>query len=159
MRSRVSWLTPMATRTATTPPRRRRSRVRKPKGRRNLADADLPEVVVEVPDDDLEKLVAEGKARRIGAEVSYKLGYQRGGARRIKVVRVTYQTVDAEGESVLETAPKPPELLKRSLAAPSLLAYIAVAKFCDGLPFYRQEDILGREGASVDRGTMSRWME
>ena len=73
--------------------------------------------------------------------------------------RVKYRTIDAQGESALETAPLPPELLRRCLAAPSTLAHLATQKFCDGLPLYRLEDICARDGLRLDRGTMSRWLE
>ncbi len=135
------------------------ARPRRPKGRRNLADADLPEVRVEITDEVFEKLVAEGKAERVGTETTYKVGYERGGYRRIAVDRVKYRTRDARGESVLETAPRPPELLRRCLAAPSTLAHVAIQKLCDGLPLYRQEEICLRDGLRLDRGTMSRWLE
>jgi transposase len=138
---------------------RRAPRKRRPKGRRNLADADLPEVTVEVPDEQFEKLVAEGKAERIGFETSYKLGYERGGFRRIVMARVKYRAIGARGKSEIETAPLPPELLKRCMASPSTLARIVIQKLCDGLPLYRLEDILAREGFALDRGTMSRWLE
>ena len=134
-------------------------RKRRPKGRRNLAEVDLPEVVVEVTDELFEQLVAEGKAERIDVETSYKLGYERGGYRRIAIQRVKYRALDAQGESVLETAPLPPELLRRCLAAPSTLAHIATQKLCDGLPLYRLEEIGARDGIRLDRGTMSRWLE
>jgi len=134
-------------------------RKRRPKGRRNLADADLPEVSVEITDELFEQLVAEGKAERIGAETSYKLGYERGGYRRIAMQRVKYRAIDGRGESSLETAPLPPELLKRCMAAPSTLAHLATQKFCDGLPLYRLEDICARDGLRLDRGTMCRWLE
>ena len=136
------------------PPRKRRSR-----GRRNLADADLPEVTIEVTDELFEQLVAEGKAERLGVETSYKLGYERGGYRRIAVTRIKYRALDARGESTIETAPVPPELLRRCMAAPSTLAHLATQKFCDGLTLYRLEDICGRDGLRLDRGTMSRWLE
>lgn len=131
----------------------------KPKGRRNLAAADLPEVTVDVPDELFEKLVAEGKAERIGTEVSYKLAYERGGYRRVAVARVKYRVIDARGEASIETAPLPSELIRRCFAAPSTLAHIAAQKFCNGLPLYRQEDISGRDGFRIDRGTMCRWLE
>ena len=137
----------------------KRKRKGRPKGRRNLAEADLPEVTIEVADELFERLVAEGKAERIGTETSYKLGYQRGGYRKIALQRIKYRALDGRGESTLETAPLPPELLRRSLAAPSTLAHLATQKFCDGLPLYRLEDICARDGLRLDRGTMSRWLE
>src|SRR5690606_9128423 len=44
--------------------------------------AEMPEERVEILDPEL-----EGKAERIGFEVSYQLGYQRGGPRRILIAR------------------------------------------------------------------------
>ena len=69
-----------------------------------------------------------------------------------------YQAIDSTGESVVETTPLPPEAFPRCLAAPSLLAYVAVAKHCDGLPLARLEGILARGGVGVDRGSMGRWV-
>jgi len=131
----------------------------KPKGRRDLADTDLPVVRIEIPDELFEQLVAEGKAEPIGFEESSKLAYERGGHRRLVTARVKYRATNAQGVVEIETAAVPKELLKRCLAAPSLLAHVATNKFCDGLPLYRQQDILARAGAPIDRGTMSRWME
>jgi len=131
----------------------------KPKGRRDLADTDLPVVRIEIPDELFEQLVAEGKAEAIGFEESSKLAYERGGHRRLVTARVKYRATNAQGVVEIETAAVPKELLKRCLAAPSLLAHVATNKFCDGLPLYRQQDILARAGAPIDRGTMSRWME
>jgi len=132
---------------------------RKPTGRRNLAEAELPEETVELADDLFEQLVADGKAERIGFETSYRLRRLRGGMMRVAVKRVKYRAVDSRGQARIETTPLPPELLRRGMAAPSLLAHVAVQKFCDGLPLFRIEDRTSREGFRIDRGTMSRWME
>ena len=42
-------------------------------------------------------------------------------------------------------------------AEPSLLSHMAVCKFVDHIPLYRQEAILNRIGVPIDDGTMSRW--
>lgn len=42
-------------------------------------------------------------------------------------------------EPTIVTAPLPPQILPHALATPSLLAHILSDKFCDGLPFHRQE--------------------
>ncbi len=130
----------------------------KPKGRRDLKTSGLPEVRVEIADALFERLVDEGKAERIGFEESSKLGYERGGHRHIVTARVKYRAMGAKGPEI-ETAAVPKEVIPRCLAAASTLAHIATNKFCDGLPLYRQQDILSRTGASIDRGTMARWME
>ena len=132
---------------------------RKPTGRRKLSDLPLDEERVEITDEELEKLVAAGKAERIGFEESSKLAYKRGGMRRLVIARVKYRVVDDQGESQVETTPMPPECFPRSLAAPSMLARILVDKYCDGLPLHRLEDRFEREGLPIDRGTMCRWVE
>jgi transposase len=112
------------------PPAERKPR--KPTGRRDLHKLPLEEERVEMSDPLFDQLVAEGKAERIGFEESCRLAWKRGGMRRLVVARVKYRAVDVRGESVLETAPMPPECFPRSLAAPSLLAHVLVDKFCDG---------------------------
>jgi len=67
--------------------------------------------------------------------------------------------LDDQKASTIETALMPAETFPRSLAAPSLLAYIITEKHLQGLPLYRFEDRFGRDGTPVDRGTMCRWLE
>jgi transposase len=141
------------------PPSTMERKPRKPTGRRDLRQLPLEEERVEISDPLFDELVADGKAERIGFEESCRLAYKRGGMRRLIIARVKYRAVDARGESVIETAPMPPECFPRSLAAPSALAHVISEKFCDGMPFNRVEDRLAREGVSVDRGTMCRWAE
>ena len=131
----------------------------KPKGRRDLRDLKLPVERIERFDVLFEKLVSEGKAERFGFEESSKVAWKRGGARLLVLARAKYRTVDAAGESMIETTPMAPECFPRSLAAPSLLAHVVAEKFCDGLPLHRIEDRMAREGFPLDRGTMSRWVE
>jgi len=131
----------------------------KSSGRRNLRSLPLEERRVEVEDPLFEQLVKEGKAERCGYEESCKLAWQRGGMRRLVVARAKYRTVGANGETAVESASMPKELLWRCTAAASLLAHIIVAKHCDGLPLFRIERRFARDGVPLDRGTMSRWLE
>lgn len=55
-------------------------------------------------------------------------------------------------------APAPPMPIERALPGPKLLAHIAVSKFCDHAPLYRQADIYARAGVELDRATMAEWM-
>ena len=71
--------------------KRRGTRTSKPTGRRDLREADLPEVRVEIDDPAL-----EGHAERIGFEESSRLGYERGGMRRIIVARVVYKVAPVQ---------------------------------------------------------------
>ena len=131
----------------------------KSKGRRRLQDLDLPEERIEIADPFFEELVAAGKAKRIGTEDSYSLGYVRGGHRRVVTARVKYRVVDEHGTVTLATAPLPARTFRRSLLAPSMIAHILTDKYCDGLPFFRVERRLEREGIPIDRGTLSRIAE
>lgn len=130
----------------------------KPTGRRDLRKMALEETRIELTDPVFDELVAQGKASRAGFETSYKLAYHRAGFRRLAIARAKYQ-VDADGETLIETTPMPPECFSRSLAAPSALAHVLSEKFTDGLPLHRQESRAARDGAQLDRGTMCRWGE
>lgn len=55
-------------------------------------------------------------------------------------------------------APAPELPIEKGRPGPGLLAHIAVSKYCDGIPLYRQSVILGREGVDIDRATMAEWM-
>lgn len=140
----------------------RKNRQRPPTGRRNLSEVDestLPVVRVEIDDPLFEQLVAEGKAKRIGTEDSSRIGYERGGFRRVLTQRVVYQATNAQGQAELETASLPAELLPRCIATADTLAHILVGKYCDGLPLYRLEQVFERMGLRIARGMMSRWIE
>jgi len=66
--------------------------------------------------------------------------------------------VDTEGkEGAIRIAPLPPQIIPKSIATPSLLAYILTSKFCDALPFYRQEKMFLRRGIDLSRQNMSYW--
>jgi len=56
------------------------------------------------------------------------------------------------------TTPLPPQPLPKRNASPELLAHIAVSKFLDGLPFYRQEKIWERLEIHLPRATQANWM-
>ncbi len=61
-------------------------------------------------------------------------------------------------DSYLVTAQKPKQPIEKSIASPSLLAYIAVQKYGDALPLYRQSDMFKRIGIELDRTNMANWM-
>ena len=58
----------------------------------------------------------------------------------------------------LVTASKPKQPIEKSIAAPGLLAYISVSKYCDALPLYRQVEIFKRIGIELDRSSLANWM-
>lgn len=52
----------------------------------------------------------------------------------------------------------PAHIIESGLPTERLLAYIAVSKYADGLPLYRQEAIYLRDGVEMSRNLMAQWM-
>jgi transposase len=52
----------------------------------------------------------------------------------------------------------PSHIIESGLPSEALLAQIAVSKYADGLPLYRQEGIYARDGVELDRRLMAQWM-
>jgi transposase len=55
-------------------------------------------------------------------------------------------------------APAPLHLIESGIPTEALLAQIAVSKYADGLPLYRQEAIYARDQVELDRSLMAQWM-
>ncbi len=58
----------------------------------------------------------------------------------------------------IHTAAMPPQPIPKSMATPSLLAQVAVSKYVDGAPLYRQEAMFRRIGVDLSRATLAFWM-
>jgi hypothetical protein len=56
-------------------------------------------------------------------------------------------------------APRPLEIVRRGMLAPSMIAHLLAQKYLMGLPFHRLEQQFAREGFTLDRGTMARYSE
>ncbi|MCH5374248.1 MAG: IS66 family transposase [Planctomycetes bacterium] len=82
--------------------------------------------------------------------------------RRLRILEHYQEVIVLEDPSTLNTtmvtAAVPEPLLDRCYAGPSLLAYLAVSRFADHLPYYREEDILRRSGLLIHRSTQWRWI-
>jgi transposase len=138
-------------------------RVRRGKGRRNLADIeDLP-VTTHV-----HELSAEERAcpccgaerKEIGAEESWQIEHYPARFERIQHLRKKYACPKCENKgdgAQIQTAAKPESAIEKGLAGPGLLAYIVTSKFADYLPLYRLEDIFKRQGFEISRATQSVW--
>jgi transposase len=137
----------------------RRKRGRKP------IDPKLSRIEVVVDLTEAEKAVGDGfELVRIGEETSeqvHEVPQKYIVIRTVRpkyVVRRAYAAADDdEIASAIRVAPIPPRILPRSIATPSLLASIITAKFCDGLPFYRQERMFARHGLEISRQDMANW--
>ncbi len=99
---------------------------------------------------------------KIGEEVSEQLDIIPARIQVLQHVRFKYACRACEGTEddgpTVMTAPMPPQPIPKSNASPGLLAYIVIAKFCDGLPLYRLEKMFPRIGIALLRSTMAYWM-
>jgi transposase len=93
----------------------------------------------------------------IGQEVSRQLDYQPGKFFWQETVRPKYVRRDQRALPPVMAAARE-RVADHSLAAPGLLAQLLVSKYCDHLPFYRQEQIFGqRHGVFIARQQMVQW--
>ncbi len=137
------------------PPARRAVQRSRPDTRRLRTPENL-EVVREVIEPEL-VLAQPEQYQRIGQEVSRRLDYQPGKFFWQETVRPKYVRL---GQRQLPpvVAAAPAQVAEHSLAAPGLLAQLLVGKYCDHLPFYRQEQIfLRRHGVFIARQQMVQW--
>ena len=135
---------------------------RKKKGGRKLLSDSLPRIEVEHDIEESEKQCACGsQMSRIGQEVSERLEMHPARFWVERHIRPKYACKNCEGvESVdgsVKIAPCAPQLLPKSISSPSLLSHILVGKFCDSIPFYRQEKQFLRLGFVLGRATMCNW--
>lgn len=135
--------------------------IRKRRGRKPLP-ADLPRVEVVHDIDDKDKTCGCGATlTRVGEEVSEKLDIIPAVIQVIRHIRPKYackgcEGLETEGATVKIAAP-PRQIIAKGIATAGLLAHILTAKFCDALPFYRQEKQFDRLGAEIGRATMCNW--
>ena len=132
-------------------------RVRRRKGRRNLANFENLPVTTHVHELSAEERICPccGTQRReIGAEESWQIEYFPGHFERIHHLRKKYACPACEN---VETTAKPEAAIDKGLAGPGLLAYIVTSKFSDYVPLYRLEDIFTRQGFEISRATQSVW--
>lgn len=135
---------------------------RKKPGRKPLPD-NLPRVEVVHDLCDQEKICGCGdQLSCIGQEVCEKLDYKPAQLRVIRHIRYKYACKSCEGiESdgpTVKIAPPPVQLIPKSMATEGLIAHIAVSKFADALPLYRQQKMFNRLGVDLSRATMANWL-
>ncbi len=130
---------------------------RRKRGRKPLPDwIPRVEVLHDLPD--AQKICTEdGTAlERIGEEVSEQLEFVPAKLRVLRHVRPKYACPTCR--TGIHTARMPPQPIPKSVASPTLLAHVAVSKYTDGLPLYRQEGMFRRLGIDLPRASLANWM-
>jgi transposase len=92
---------------------------------------------------------------KIGEDVSEQLDVE---PARFFVHRHIRPQYACRGCETVTAAPIPPAVIDGGMAAPGLLAWVAVSKFADHLPLYRLEQIAARQGVTLARSTLAEWL-
>jgi len=149
--------TPPASGEAKTPPSDSKSTPPRPGHGRGALPKSLPRqrMVHDLGEGSRQCPQCQGDLKRIGEEVSERLEYVP--ASLVVIEEVCQKYACPKGCTVI-TAEKPVAPVEKGLAGPGLLAQVAVSKYGDHLPLYRQADIFRRQGVELSRQTMCDWM-
>ena len=91
----------------------------------------------------------------IGEHVSEKLDVK---PLEFFVRRDVYPQYACRSCQTIIAVPVAPAIIDRGIAAPGLIAQVAISKFVDHLPLYRQEAIYARSGVELGRTSMAEWL-
>jgi len=124
------------------------------RGRKPL-DPALPREVIrhELPEGERTCPHDGATLTEIGVEASEQLDIIPAQVRVIRHERVKYACPCCD--QGLRTAVAPQRLIAKGLFTANALAWVATAKYQDGLPLYRQAALLGRFGGDISRNTLS----
>ena len=77
---------------------------------------------------------------------------------QLKVIRYVRPIYACRACEMVSQAPAPDLPILKGRPGPNLITHIAIAKYYDGLPLYRQSKIFEREGVEIGRMVMADWM-
>jgi transposase len=92
---------------------------------------------------------------KIGEDVSEQLDIEPARFFVHRHIRPQYACRHCE---TIQAAPVPAAIIDGGMAAPGLLAWMAVSKFVDHLPLYRLEQIASRQDVILSRSTLAYWV-
>jgi transposase len=93
--------------------------------------------------------------KHIGDDVSEQLEYQPAVFTVIRHVRPKFGCACC---GTISQAPSKGKFIEKGIAGAALLAHVAVSKYCDHQPLYRQSEIYARQGVELERATLANWM-
>lgn len=94
--------------------------------------------------------------KKIGEETSEYLAHRKGTWYVKRIVRPKYAKPDGEGV-VIGKLPLMP--INKGNALASVIAFIIICKFTDHLPWYRQAQMIKRDGVVISESTMIGWFK
>ena len=96
-----------------------------------------------------------GALKQIGEDVAEQLEFI---PEHFKVIRHVRPKFACGKCSTIVQAAAPSRPIDKGLAGPGLLAHVAVSKYLDHLPLYRQSEIYARQGIDLERSTLADWI-
>jgi transposase len=118
--------------------------------------AHLPRVVEVIEPASLACPCGCGQMVRIGEDRSSRLDVTPAQYCVIETVRPRYAC--PKGRAGVAQAPAPAHLIEGGVPTEALLAQVAVAKFSEHMPLYRQSQVFARHGIMLDRAVLADWM-
>lgn len=130
----------------------------RPHGRAIIPD-DIPreEVVLDLPEDKKVDPATGQPLVKLREEISEKVAWKPGDWYVIRYVRPIYVHPDRQNDTGVISALMPDSPIEKCKADPSVLALIAIQKWADHLPLYRQREIFKRGGIDLASSTVDAW--
>ncbi|MBV9018640.1 MAG: IS66 family transposase, partial [Alphaproteobacteria bacterium] len=126
----------------------------KPKPRRKFSERLARTAVVHEPEA-CPTPGCDGKLRKVSEDITEVLKYIPG---RFEVECHVRPVCSCRKCETMVQAPMPPLPIPRGQADASVLAHVAIAKYCDHLPLYRQSEIYARDGVELERSLLADWI-
>jgi transposase len=93
---------------------------------------------------------------KIGEEITEELDYEPGLLFVNCYIRPKYARADGNGIII---SPLPSRPIEKGIAGPGLLAHLAISKYLDHLPLYRQRQQFKRQGVDLSDSTVGDWIK
>lgn len=131
----------------------------RPHGRLQIPDhIERVDEVLDLPEEQKRDPETGEALVKLHDETSEKLAWKPGQWYVRRFIRPVYVHPDRQSESAgVYVQPMPDSPIEKCKADTSVLAMVAVKKYVDHLPLYRQRDIFLREGIDVASSTLNAW--
>lgn len=139
---------------------------KKKQGQRKIMLENLPTETIEyrLTEEEQVCLCCSGDLHEMSTEVRQELEIIPAEVKVVNHVRFVYACRHCEHNEHNEintpivTASAPNTVFPKSLASPSIMAYIMNQKYVDSMPLYRQEQQFARLGVKLSRQTLANWV-
>ena len=128
---------------------------------RLVANLLVEEIVHDLPENERVCPQCSGSLHEMGADVREEIKIVPATMTLVRHRRIKYACRHCQINEIttpILTAPMPRPAFPKSLASPTAVSYIMYRKFVEGVPLYRQEQGLQRQGLNLSRQTMANWM-